>query len=99
MTNITNMCNAALVDELGAIAAQKAELAKREKAIKGLLDKRTGKPSNYLWEGVAYQLRKSTSIRSILDTAAVKSMLGAKTPMKTSASSSWRVDARVAEAA
>ena len=99
MTNLTNMTNAALVDAYGALKAEQSELAKREKALKAQLASRMDRGGALLaLDGNAYRVTRSFVERSTLDTARVKELL-ADPPMKTSSSITYRVSARVAEAA
>jgi hypothetical protein len=98
MTNLTQISNAALVDAFGALKAEQAELAKREKALKAALATRMDRSNSNALDGDFFRVTRSEVERSTLDAAAVKAML-ANPPMKTSVSTTYRVNARVAEAA
>jgi len=87
-----------LVDELGALKAEMAELAKREKALKGMIGTRMAMAGVDALDGLSYRVTRSETERSVLDTAAVRAMLS-DPPMKTSTSTVFRVHARVTEAA
>lgn len=65
---------ASLVDELGQIKAQMAELEKRESAIKKRLIE--GGLSEY--EGTLFRVTVAKSIRIALDTKAIRAEMGAK---------------------
>lgn len=102
MTNLTNMSNAALVDLLGALKAEQADLANRERALRAVIAGRMERSNTDELDGHDYRLTVSSSYPETLDTAALKA---AMTPeflarfMKRGFRSTWRVTARVAEVA
>jgi len=96
--NEVEEANRMLVDELGALKAEMAELAKREKALKGMIGTRMTMAGVDALDGLAYRVTRSETERSVLDTAAVKALLS-DPPMKTTVSTTFRVNARVVEAA
>lgn len=96
--NTTQMSNAALVDELGRLKAEQAELAGRERELKKALTERMARSNSNKLFGELFDVVRVTSMRESLDTAAVKKLL-AEPPMKTTMVLSFRVHARVSEAA
>jgi hypothetical protein len=86
------------LNAFGALKAEQAELAKREKALKAALATRMDRSNSNALDGDFFRVTRSEVERSTLDAAAVKAML-ANPPMKTSVSTTYRVNARVAEAA
>lgn len=95
MTNLSNLSNTMLVDELGSLKAEMAELAKREKMVKGLIGTRMNMAGVDALEGAMFRVTRSEVERSTLDAAAVKALLS-DPPMKTSTSTVFRVNARLA---
>jgi hypothetical protein len=98
MTNMSNMSNAMLVDRLGALKAEMAELAAEEKKLKGLIGTRMVMAGTDYLNGDAYRVTRSEVNRATLDTAAIKAIL-ADPPMKVTSSTVYRVGARVVETA
>lgn len=98
MTNLSNLSNAALVDELGSLKAEMAELAKREKTLKGLIGTRMSMAGVSALEGDLFRVTRSEVERSTLDADAVRAILS-DPPMKTSTSIVFRVNARLAAVA
>ena len=85
-----------LIDALGRIKAEQAELAKTEKALKQAIASRMDAKKVNTIEGNYFRVVRVTAERSSLDTEAIKKMLS-DPPMKTSTSVSYRVNARVTE--
>jgi hypothetical protein len=103
MTNLTQISNAAPLHPSRRLrrlenGGGQAELAKREKALKAALATRMDRSNSNALDGDFFRVTRSEVERSTLDAAAVKAML-ANPPMKTSVSTTYRVNARVAEAA
>jgi len=97
--NITHKTNAQLVDELGALKAQKADIASREKSIKALLLTRSGHPFalENTFEGSLFRAVFSTHDRETLDTKAVRAIFkatGADLPLIYGQTKRWDVKAR-----
>ncbi len=100
--NVTQMTNAALVDELGALSAQKAEIAKREKAVKAALSARMDRRNDNAMEGELFRVTVSVSHPQTLDTKRLKEELDdefLQQFMKRTSRTTFRVTARVANAA
>lgn len=96
--NTSQMSSAALADELGRLKAAQSEMAKREKALKEAIDARMARSGGDEIDGDAFRVVRVSSIRETLDAAAVKKIL-TDPPMKSSIVQSFRVNARVCEAA
>jgi len=87
-----------LIDALGRIKAEQAELSKTEKALKKAIASRMHSKKVDALEGNYFRVVRVTAERESIDTEAVKQMLS-DPPMKTSVSVSYRVNARVTEKA
>ena len=98
MTNLSRTTTTDLVDMLGQIKAEKADLAARERVIKNLLASRGGDH----WIGRLFEVTMSYRQRAVLDAARIRAMFkatGASLPEKVSTSTNWDVRARKVEAA
>ena len=87
-----------LIDALGQIKAEQAQLAKTEKALKQAIASRMDSKKVDALEGHFFRVVRVTAERSTLDGEAIKLLL-TDPPMKTSVSVSYRVNARVSETA
>jgi hypothetical protein len=99
--NLMNQSNAALVDAFGALKAEQAELAKREKALKAAIATRMDAAKTDAMNGGMFRVTRSEAERVTLDSAAVRSLLSADAlaaVSKVSVSTTFRVNARVAQA-
>lgn len=102
MTNLSRLSNAALADQLGALKAEQAELAKREKALKAMLFTRMETSSTDRISGELFDVQRIEARRATLDAKLIREMFaatGARVPEKVSWVTRWDVKARVAEAA
>lgn len=81
---------ASTVDLLGAIKAQIADLARREKELAEVI-KASGLP---VIEGALFRAAVSVTERQSIDTDAVRLMLGHRTPMKSSITETLRLSSR-----
>jgi hypothetical protein len=101
--NTSRMTTTDLVDMLGSIKAEKADLAARERRVKAALTSRMnrGTPTTTL-EGRLFRVVVIQAVRRMLDTARIRELFaatGAQVPEKTSMQTRWDVSARVEEAA
>lgn len=96
--NTSQTKTADIIDALGKIKAQQAELAKTKKALKNAIAKRMDTKKVDALDGNYFRVVRVTAERSALDTEKVKLLL-TNPPMKTSVSVSYRVNARVTEKA
>ena len=96
--NTSQTKTADLVDALGILKAEMAELTKKEKAIKAAIAGRMDARGVEAIEGEFYRIARVTSERETIDTEAVKRLL-ADPPVKRSSVVSYRVSARVSETA
>ena len=87
-----------LIDALGQLKAEQAQLAKTEKALKQAIASRMDSKKVDALEGHFFRVVRVTAERSSLDTEEVKRLL-VDPPMKTSVSVSYRVNARISETA
>jgi len=87
-----------LIDALGKVKAQAAELAKTEKALKTAIAKRMDAKGVDALEGAYFRIVRVTAERESIDTEAVKRLLS-DPPMKSSTVTTYRVNARVSEKA
>jgi len=87
-----------LVDALGILKAELAELTKKEKAIKAAIAGRMDARGVEAIEGEFYRVVRVTAERESIDTEAVKRLL-ADPPVKRSSVTTYRVNARISETA
>lgn len=99
MTNVTRMKTGAIADAFGALKAEMAELAKRERLLKAALEARMAMTNKNTVEGDLFRVTRAEVSRDTLDSAAVKALLSADAlaaVTKTSTSTRFTVSARVA---
>ena len=84
-----------LVDALGALKAEAASLAKREKELRDAIATRMDKASVDAFDGDLFRVVRVTARSESIDTEAVKRLLS-DPPMRVSVATSYRVHAQKA---
>lgn len=87
-----------LIDALGRVKAEAAELAKTEKALKAAIAGRMKARGVSAIEGNYFRVTRVDAVRETIDTEAVKRLLS-DPPMKRVDVTTYRVNARVSETA